>query len=71
VIWFDEAIKQRSIKMRRSSGLGLVDFFIAATALVNGFPFLTADKEFQKLSWSGQILHQQLFLSFLQPGPIC
>ena len=56
VIRFDEAIKLRSIKMRKSAGLGLIDCFISATALVNGFPFLTADKEFGKLSKEMEII---------------
>ena len=56
VIRFDEIIKQRSIKMRKSFGLGLMDCFIAATAYVNGFPFLTADKDFGKLSKEMEII---------------
>ena len=56
VIRFDEEVKQRSIKMRKSFGLGLLDCFISSTAFVNGFPFLTADREFGKLSKEMEII---------------
>ena len=56
VIRFDEEVKQRSIKMRKSFGLGLLDCFISSTAFVNGFPFLTPDREFGKLSKEMEII---------------
>ena len=42
--------------MRKPFGLGLLDCFISSIAFVNGFPFLTADREFGKLSKEMEII---------------
>ncbi len=50
IIQLSESIAAKAIQIRRQSKIELPDAIIAATALVNDLPLLTADKDFKKIS---------------------
>ena len=47
IISLDDRIKRKYIEMRKQYQLKLADAIIAATAIVNNLPLITADKQFQ------------------------
>lgn len=50
VIEIDHRIKSQTIAIRKETKLKLPDSLIAASALVNNLPFISADKSFKKIS---------------------
>jgi len=57
VVNIDEAIKHRTIEIRRDFKLKLPDSIIAASAMVEGISFITADKGFKKLAELSIVLY--------------
>ena len=49
IINIDEGIKESAIKIRTESKLKLPDSIIAASAITNDMPLITADKDFKKI----------------------
>ena len=52
-------VKKKTIGLRRSSNLKLPDSVIAASAILAGFPFISADKAFNKISELDLILYKK------------
>ena len=46
----DKAVKSQTILIRKKYGVKLPDAIIAATAIENNLPLLTADKSFRRIS---------------------
>jgi len=57
VVNINEAIKHRTIEVRRDYKLKLPDSIIAASAMVESAPFVTADKGFKKLTELSIVLY--------------
>lgn len=55
----DNAVKNQTISLRKKYGIKLPDAIIAATAIKNNLPLLTADKGFKRVS--------ELNLNLLEP----
>lgn len=49
IIDIDQRVKSQTINIRKSTKLKLPDSIIAASALVHGMPFISADKSFKKV----------------------
>jgi len=58
VLEIDDQIKRQTIKIRKSTKLKLPDSIIAAAALVNNIPFLTADKALKRVPDLDLILYE-------------
>jgi len=58
VLNIDEATKRKAIEIRKNYKLKLPDTIIAASALANDIPFITADKGFKKLDILDLILYE-------------
>jgi len=50
VVSLSNDIKKKYAELRRLHGLKLADALVAATAIVQGLPLITADKQFKKLA---------------------
>ena len=50
IIGLNNAVKNATIDIRKTSGLKLPDAIIAATAFANGYTLLTSDKAFQRVN---------------------
>ena len=59
IFWFYNTVKNRTISIRKKYGIKLPDAIIAATAIENNLPLLTADKVFKRVS--------ELDLNLLEP----
>ncbi|MBQ9725433.1 MAG: type II toxin-antitoxin system VapC family toxin [Neisseriaceae bacterium] len=59
IFWLDNTVKNRTISIRKKYGIKLPDAIIAATAIENNLPLLTADKVFKRVS--------ELDLNLLEP----
>ena len=49
-LYLSKQIKDKTIEIRKKYRLKLPDAIIAASAIVNNIPLITADKEFQQIS---------------------
>jgi predicted nucleic acid-binding protein len=58
VININDAVKQKTIAVRRSHKLKLPDSIIAASALHENVSFITADKGFQKVTGLDLVLYE-------------
>lgn len=53
-----EKVKNKAIVLRRSYSIKLPDAIIIASAIVMDFPFISADKDFQKVKEAKLILYE-------------
>ena len=58
IIALNNRIKEKYIDIRKTHGLKLADAIIAATAIVFGFPLITADKQFKVVKGLNLITYQ-------------
>ena len=56
--------KEKYIDIRKTHGLKLADAVIAATAIVSGFPLITADKQFKVVKGLNLITYQHDIKTF-------
>lgn len=59
IIDFNMAIKNHTVNLKQKYSLKLPDCIIAATALFIGFPFITADKAFNKIKELNLVLYEK------------
>lgn len=59
VVELNALVKQKTIELRKADKLKLPDSIIAASALVTDYPFISADKAFEKIKALDLILYKK------------